>query len=128
MNAFGRRNSLGVGTGAPGDKPQFGVARPMKGGTGAAPQPAGASAQSPLPKVGSQFPSLPGIDENFDLSMEPGTPLSEAMTRLSDRANAVNEAPKGAEGFDASVHKIKEQVLPRLLERVDPEAAATLTK
>src|SRR3546814_16579415 len=31
-------------------------------------------------------------------------------------------------GFEASVHKIKEQVLPRLLERVDPEAAATLSK
>jgi pilus assembly protein CpaF len=34
----------------------------------------------------------------------------------------------GPRGFEASVHKIKEQVLPRLLERVDPEAAATLTK
>ena len=33
-----------------------------------------------------------------------------------------------AEGFEASVHRIKEQVLPRLLERVDPEAAATLGK
>ena len=32
------------------------------------------------------------------------------------------------EGFEASVHRIKEQVLPRLLERVDPEAAATLGK
>jgi hypothetical protein len=35
---------------------------------------------------------------------------------------------EGRQGFEASVHKIKEQVLPRLLERVDPEAAATLTK
>src|SRR3546814_3696904 len=32
------------------------------------------------------------------------------------------------EGFEASIHRIKEQVLPRLLERVDPEAAATLNK
>ena len=32
------------------------------------------------------------------------------------------------EGFENSVHKIKEQVLPRLLERVDPEAAASLNK
>ena len=129
MNAFGRRNSLGIGNGGtPGDKPQFGVARPMKGGPGTAPQPNGADAPPVMPRDGGQFPSLPGIDDSFDLSMEPGTPLSEAMTRLSDRANAVNEAPKGAEGFEASVHKIKEQVLPRLLERVDPEAAATLTK
>ncbi|MDP9056279.1 MAG: CpaF family protein [Pseudomonadota bacterium] len=129
MNAFGRRNSLGIGNGGtPGDKPQFGVARPMKGGPGTAPQPNGADAPPVMPRDGGQFPSLPGIDDSFDLSMEPGTPLSEAMTRLSDRANAVNETPKGAEGFEASVHKIKEQVLPRLLERVDPEAAATLTK
>jgi len=50
------------------------------------------------------------------------------MSRLADRANAVNEANNEPTGFEASVHKIKEQVLPRLLERVDPEAAATLTK
>ena len=51
-----------------------------------------------------------------------------AMTRLADRANSINEAQEQPTGFEASVHKIKEQVLPRLLERVDPEAAATLTK
>ena len=37
------------------------------------------------------------------------------------------ERRAAAEGFEASVHRIKEQVLPRLLERVDPEAAATLS-
>ncbi|KTW08820.1 CpaF family protein, partial [Sphingomonas sanguinis] len=36
--------------------------------------------------------------------------------------------PARGEGFEASIHRIKEQVLPRLLERVDPEAAATLGK
>src|SRR5579863_4795237 len=104
MNAFGRRNGpragIGGGSGASGDKPQFGVARPMKGGHGAVPKPTGATAPATIPKGGGQFPSLPGIDDHFDLSMEPGTALSEAMSRLSDRANAVNEAPKGAEGFD----------------------------
>ena len=49
------------------------------------------------------------------------------MTRLADRANAVHETQEQG-GFEASIHKIKEQVLPRLLERVDPEAAATLSK
>ena len=46
------------------------------------------------------------------------------------RQNASGEAGdrSKAEGFEASVHRIKEQVLPRLLERVDPEAAATLSK
>jgi pilus assembly protein CpaF len=49
---------------------------------------------------------------------------SDAMTRLADRQAASGEAGSlKAEGFEASVHKIKEQVLPRLLERVDPEAA-----
>jgi len=56
-------------------------------------------------------------------------PASDAMARLSERQAASGEAGSlKAEGFEASVHKIKEQVLPRLLERVDPEAAATLTK
>ncbi|WP_298197258.1 ATPase, T2SS/T4P/T4SS family, partial [Novosphingobium sp.] len=50
------------------------------------------------------------------------------MSRLNDRSTQVVENQYQAEGFEASVHKIKEQVLPRLLERVDPEAAATLSK
>ena len=51
------------------------------------------------------------------------------MDRLTARQNASgDQASSKAEGFEASVHRIKEQVLPRLLERVDPEAAATLNK
>lgn len=51
------------------------------------------------------------------------------MARLTSRQEASGDAAVSkAEGFEASVHKIKEQVLPRLLERVDPEAAATLSK
>jgi pilus assembly protein CpaF len=53
----------------------------------------------------------------------------DAMARLADRMAASAEAPVSRnEGFEASIHRIKEQVLPRLLERVDPEAAATLSK
>jgi pilus assembly protein CpaF len=53
----------------------------------------------------------------------------DAMSRLTDRINAPAEGGgQKAEGFEASIHRIKEQVLPRLLERVDPEAAATLSK
>jgi pilus assembly protein CpaF len=54
--------------------------------------------------------------------------MQEAMSRLSDRANNAAPVDEGPQGFEASVHKIKEQVLPRLLERVDPEAAASLNK
>jgi pilus assembly protein CpaF len=52
-----------------------------------------------------------------------------AMDKLTARQNASGEQGSSkSEGFEASVHRIKEQVLPRLLERVDPEAAATLSK
>ena len=48
---------------------------------------------------------------------------SGALSSIGTKA-----ASSKAEGFEAAVHRIKEQVLPRLLERVDPEAAATLSK
>ena len=50
------------------------------------------------------------------------------MSRLDERMNTTHSGESQVGGFEASVHKIKEQVLPRLLERVDPEAAATLSK
>src|SRR6478672_9062778 len=103
MSAFGKRG---------GGRPSFGVARPMKGGT------AGSA------EGGDQFPP---IEEQAPASapVEPGG----AMDRLNNRMNAsADSGSSRAEGFEASVHRIKEQVLPRLLERVDPEAAATLTK
>jgi pilus assembly protein CpaF len=74
---------------------------------------------------GEQFPPVEAVVPSVD----PITGNPDAMSRLADRVAASGEAGSlKAEGFEASVHKIKEQVLPRLLERVDPEAAATLTK
>ena len=111
MSAFGKRNGI---AGGQGQRPAFGVARPMQGGS------------MPFETGGEQFPpldSLPGAEPG---SQMPGT---DAMTRLADRQAASGDAATSRpEGFEASVHKIKEQVLPRLLERVDPEAAATLSK
>jgi pilus assembly protein CpaF len=112
-------------------RPSFGVARPMRG-SGMVPaqqqpvlqpqpdymQPAGS---------GAQFPTL----ETADLSgnaIIPQTSMQEAMSRLSNRGNNAAPIDDGPQGFEASVYKIKEQVLPRLLERVDPEAAASLNK
>ncbi|HEY9554883.1 CpaF family protein [Allosphingosinicella sp.] len=116
MSAFGRRG------GGPGQRPSFGVARPMKGGPGGA-------APVPAPEDGGeQFPpleSLPISDDGAPLEPAPG----DAMSRLADRmALSGDSATSKNEGFEASIHRIKEQVLPRLLERVDPEAAATLSK
>ncbi|MGZ8306987.1 MAG: CpaF family protein [Allosphingosinicella sp.] len=124
MSAFGRRPGNG-GTG--GGRPSFGVARPMKGLAGGGPAPVAA------PEGGDQFPPLETInfsDADTDSFTPPtGDRGADAMSRLADRQAASSEAPSSKnEGFEASIHRIKEQVLPRLLERVDPEAAATLSK
>src|SRR5688572_29182482 len=121
MSAFGRR---GGSSSSGGQRPSFGVARPMKGG-GAVPLPV---------EGGDQFPpidSVPLPDEEMDAPSNGGSaPLhGDAMSRLAERQAASGEAGVSKnEGFEASIHRIKEQVLPRLLERVDPEAAATLSK
>jgi len=114
MNAFGRRQGLGS---APGGRPAFGVARPMHG-PGPTPRP-----ETEAPQGGGQFPPL------SRLATPARAETVEAMQRLAERqAAAVDPSPARNEGFEASIHRIKEQVLPRLLERVDPEAAATLGK
>ena len=115
MSAFGRKSGLA------GSRPAFGVARPMQGG-----------ALAPREKGGEQFPpidpsALPPVDP-LSAPTSQAMRNADAMSRLSDRANQEHAPQNKAEGFEASVHKIKEQVLPRLLERVDPEAAATLSK
>ena len=105
MSAFGRKN--GVGGMAPGARPSFGVARPMKGGV---------AKPEPFPPGGDQFPPLPGNGNGAmphdQSSAAPNK--ADAMTRLADRANSIHEQVEVG-GFEASVHKIKEQVLPRLL-------------
>lgn len=119
MSAFGKKNGLGGG------KSSFGVAKPMGGGGKKI-----AESDNPEDKLGgNQFPPiesmpLPGAEEPATAAPE----QSDAMTRLSERSQPMVEDTDKEEGFGASVHKIKEQVLPRLLERVDPEAAATLNK
>ena len=106
MSAFGRR----PGTAG---RPAFGVAKPMQSGPGVS--------------GGTQFPAI-DTSPTPEAYSGPMTPEMEAMERLNQRSTAEAMEPEKAQGFEASVHKIKEQVLPRLLERVDPEAAATLSK
>ena len=119
MSAFGKRGGMGGG------RPNFGVAKPMKGGVGGGPvQP------STELSGGDQFPPIDELTPSMDsLGGDAGAGQMGAMDRLTARQNASGEAASSrSEGFEASVHRIKEQVLPRLLERVDPEAAATLSK
>src|SRR5690349_1855207 len=108
MSAFGKRGGVG------GQRPSFGVARPMQGGV-PAPAPS-----APRETPGDPFPVA---------DAEPVAPPMDALQRLAERQAASGEAGQSkVEGFESSVHRIKEQVLPRLLERVDPEAAASLSK
>ena len=95
--------------------------------------PGGRPAPAAPPEGGEQFPPLDTIDfadaDSDSFVPATGDRGADAMSRLADRQAASTEAPSSKnEGFEASIHRIKEQVLPRLLERVDPEAAATLSK
>jgi len=123
MSAFGRRSGVGQG---PGARPAFGVARPMQGGGPA--RPADTEGGEQFPSINT-LPGAPGGDSaEPPIGNMPGT-QQDAMARLQERQNASGDAGASKmEGFESSIHKIKEQVLPRLLERVDPEAAATLNK
>ena len=100
----------------------------MQGG-GPAPRDNGRDSDPAL-AGGQQFPpfdSVPLPGEDPDAAHPPVQ--QDAMQRLADRQASSGEAGNSrVEGFESSIHKIKEQVLPRLLERVDPEAAATLGK
>ena len=124
MSAFGRKNGLGGG------RPAFGVARPMNASGGPVQNkgPGGDASTAAGSSGGEQFPPVNSVDipQLPDDSLVPA--VNEAMARLTERSTAIHDNEPKQEGFEASVHKIKEQVLPRLLERVDPEAAASLTK
>jgi len=111
-------------------RPAFGVARPMQGGVAPRDGVSDGGQFPPIDAAALATPSTPPAAPADPLSA-PSPAMqrhADAMARLSDRANADHSATNEPQGFEASVHKIKEQVLPRLLERVDPEAAATLTK
>jgi len=117
MSAFGRRPGI-VGQGS---RPAFGVARPMQGG--------GSVRSIEADAGGEQFPPLPTSADEIDPFGAIPPLQQDAMQRLADRQASSGDAGNSkVEGFESSIHKIKEQVLPRLLERVDPEAAATLDK
>ena len=128
MSAFGKRGAMTHGA-----KPAFGVARPMQGDAAAGPLTGGLQFP-PLdaaPLSGSDpFAGLPSFDDpiNIDENEVALPKHADAMARLAIREAASGDAGRSrVEGFEASIHKIKEQVLPRLLERVDPEAAASLS-
>ncbi|MCH4891799.1 CpaF family protein [Sphingomonas sp. SFZ2018-12] len=91
----------------------------------------GGPARPGEPDVATQFPQIPvpGASPSEEISPLVSAQGLDAMARLDERQQASGDAANSrVEGFESSIHRIKEQVLPRLLERVDPEAAATLNK
>ena len=102
MSAFGKRNGVSGG----GQRPAFGVARPMKSGPGAAPA---------APGGGEQFPPIEELQPEIEVGVG-DVPTTGAMDRLNSRQNASgDQANSKTEGFVAALHRIKEQVLQRLL-------------
>ena len=78
MSAFGRR---GGASGPGGQRPSFGVARPMKGGTGPAASPASIEG-------GEQFPPIEDLPAAAE-EVAAGEPAQgDAMSRLADRMAA----------------------------------------
>ena len=84
MSAFGKRNGMGSGSGS---RPSFGVARPMKGGSG------GGSTPADDPEGGDQFPPI----EEFPATDTPANSTTHsavhmgALDRLNERQNASGE-------------------------------------
>lgn len=121
MSAFGKKAGLG-------GRSSFGVAKPMTTGGGSKSSNNSKQQEAPVPSGGDQFPPIESVDLPGAASAPALVVNEDAMSRLAERSNASADSGPKVEGFEASVHKIKEQVLPRLLERVDPEAASTLSK
>src|SRR5690242_17502882 len=101
MSAFGKRGGMSGG-----GRPSFGVAKPMKGGPGGK-----TPAISAEPEGGEQFPPLEDLNSAVDAPVESsGAPSMGAMDRLTARQNGSgDQASSKSEGFEASVHRIKEQ-------------------
>ena len=115
MSAFGKRSGVRRW-----QRPNFGVAKPMKCSTG------GASAAA-MPEGGEQFPPLDEL--HADGRPTDGGGAMGAMDRLNARQNASGDGaaarPKASKPPSTAS---RSRCFPRLLERVDPEAAATLSK
>jgi pilus assembly protein CpaF len=119
MAGFGRRPGIGTG-----------LAQARGGGFG----------RSGMPERGpeSESPGMVPVEPNAapandsQAAPAPAAPTGpdDPMARLAERTNnnAESFGQKSGDGYENGIHRIKEQVLPRLLERIDPEAAAQLNR
>jgi pilus assembly protein CpaF len=104
--SFGRRPQQGgIGAGLARARPSFGVA--------------GVPAAMARPDYSAEPADAQTLSE--------GSAAVDPMARLEERERAESMSAH-TESYENTIHAIKEQVLPRLLERIDPEAAAQLTR
>ena len=111
MNAFGRRGPSSFGQAARSQiGPQFGQAR------------------STAPDAIRPEPSQPAVPQGMPKAATPLSAMSRLAERMTPTESGTGAPARSPETIEVSAHRIKEQVLPHLLDRVDPEAAATLSK
>ena len=121
MSFFGKRQTQSISAGVAQARPAgFGAGRATAFGHARAEE---APTEAP--------PGMPPADI---IEPVPG-PADDAMARLQQRnaeantpASARTQRELAAIRFEETIHTIKEQVLPRLLERIDAEAAASLSR
>jgi pilus assembly protein CpaF len=104
--SFGRKPNGGIGAGLARTRPTFGVA--------GVPTPVAAAE----PPAETEMPAAGEATAAVDL---------DPMAKLAERERADAASP-ATDSYENTIHAIKEQVLPRLLERIDPEAAASLSR
>jgi pilus assembly protein CpaF len=71
-------------------------------------------------------PTPPDVPDEPVAATPPASAMSTAIEKLDARDAAASAQKPSGDSFDGGIHKVKEQVLPRLLERIDAEAAAQL--
>ncbi|MEE4349276.1 MAG: CpaF family protein [Pacificimonas sp.] len=112
MSSFGRKAGSGLAV----KRGAFGAARPQQQ----------ALAEAVKTFSEAEAAEVPSAEPVTDL---PGSSNADALTRLDERGSAAQGSGEASQtGEDAAIFKIKEQVMPRLLERIDAEAAAQLER
>ena len=122
MSSFGRRTgSIGAGIGA--RRPMFGAA-PGNAALDVADQHAALNDDDSVMAQSAAVPPTP--EPVTDL---PGDSTRDALNRLEQRGRSSAGSLESRQGdLEMTISRIKDQVMPRLLERIDPEAAAQLNK
>ena len=84
MNAFGKRNGMG-------NRPKFGVAKPMKGGGGGSSSEAEHDEGVEEEEGGDQFPPIEDLPSEMGADSAAPSQKSNALDKLNERQNGNND-------------------------------------